>query len=72
MFAGSDAGAERAAVAYTLLGCCELAEVDPVEYLADVLPRLATRRVRISDMPALLPAAWKAERDARAQRLAAA
>ena len=72
LFAGSDAGAERAAVAYTLLGCCALAEVDPVEYLADVLPRLATRRVRISDMPALLPSAWKAERDARAQRLAAA
>ena len=65
LFAGSDAGAERAAVAYTLLGCCELAEVDPVEYLADVLPRLATRRVRICDMPALLPAAWKAARDAR-------
>ena len=72
LFAGSDAGAERAAVAYTLLGCCALVDVDPVEYLADVLPRLATRRVRISDMPALLPAAWKAARDARVAQLAAA
>jgi len=69
LFAGSDAGAERAAVAYTLLGCCELADVDPVQYLADVLPRLATKRVRLCDMPALLPAAWKAT---RAAQLAAA
>lgn len=65
LFAGSDAGAERAAVAYTLLGCCELADVDPVQYLADVLPRLATKRVRLCDMPALLPAAWKAARTAQ-------
>ena len=72
LFAGSDAGAERAAIAYTLLGNCALAEVDPVEYLSDVLPRLTTRRVRLSDMPALLPAAWKAARDARARRPAAA
>ncbi len=60
LFAGSDAGAERAAVVYTVLGCCKLAKVDPVKYLADVLPRLATRRVRLCDMPALLPATWKA------------
>ena len=65
LFAGSDAGAERAAVAYTLLGSCALAEVDPVEYLVDVLPRLTTTRVRMCDMAALLPAAWKAARDVR-------
>ena len=63
LFAGSDAGAERAAIAYTLLGSCKLADVDPVRYLADVLPRLATRRIRLRDMPALLPAAWKTARD---------
>jgi transposase len=63
LFAGSDTGAERAAIAYTVLGCCELAEVNPVEYLADVLPRLA-RRVRLRDVPDLLPARWKAARDA--------
>ena len=64
LFAGSDAGAERAAIAYTLLGCCKLADVNPVDYLADVLPRLATRRIRLCDMPALLPAAWKIARGA--------
>lgn len=64
LFAGSDAGGERAAIAYTLLGCCQLAEVDPVEYLADVMPRM-TRRIRIADVSALLPAQWKAARVAR-------
>ena len=65
LFAGSDTGGERAAIAYTLLGCCKLAEIDPVEYLADVMPRLS-RRVRILDLPALLPAPWKAARAAAA------
>ena len=50
LFAGSDAGGERAAIAYTVLGCCALTDVNPVEYLADVLPRLS-RRVRLADIP---------------------
>ena len=49
------------AIAYTLIGSCQLADVDPVEYLADVMPRM-TRRIRIADLPALLPAQWKAAR----------
>jgi transposase len=65
LFAGSDAGGERAAIAYTILACCRLAGVNPVEYLGDVLPRLS-RRVRIADLPALLPARWKAARPAPA------
>jgi transposase len=63
LFAGSDAGGERAAIAYTILGCCRLADVNPVEYLRDVLPRLA-RRVRLRELPDLLPARWKAAREA--------
>lgn len=59
LFAGSDAGAERAAIAYTILACCALADVDPVAYLRDVLPRLA-RGIRLRDAPGLLPVAWKA------------
>ncbi len=59
MFAGSDTGGERAAIAFTILSCCKLARVDPVAYLSDVLPRLATKKVRLCDMPALLPAVWK-------------
>ena len=65
LFAGSDTGGERAAIAYSILGCCKLADVDPIAYLADVLPRLS-RRVRVIDLPALLPARWKAARAATA------
>ena len=61
LFAGSDAGGERAAIAFTLLSCCRLAGVNPVEYLADVLPRLS-RKIQIRSLPELLPAAWNAAR----------
>jgi transposase len=64
LFAGSDAGGQRAAIAYSLLGSCELCEVNPVEYLGDVLPRLS-RGVRLADVAELLPARWKAARTAR-------
>ena len=37
--------------------------MNPVEYLTDVLPRLA-RGLRLRDVPAMLPAAWKAARQA--------
>lgn len=68
LFAGSDAGAERAAIAYTVLGCCALAEVDPVRYLSDILPILS-RKVRLKDIPELLPARWKATHPAAAKAL---
>lgn len=63
LFAGADSGGDRAAIAYTIFGSCRLAGVDPIAYLADVLPRL-TRRVRLVDLPALLPARWAAARAA--------
>jgi len=61
LFAGSDAGGERAAIAYTILGSCRLVGVDPREYLADVLPRL-TGRIRLVDLPSLLPSRWALKR----------
>jgi hypothetical protein len=36
--------------------------VNPVEYLADILPRLARGIVVARDVPLMLPAAWKAAR----------
>ena len=63
LHAGSDAGGERAAIALTILACCRLADVNPVEYLADILPKLSGR-IRIRDLCNLLPARWKAKRDA--------
>jgi len=61
LFAGSDAGGDRAAIAYTVLGCCRIIGINPIEYLTDVLPRLA-RRIRLIDLPDLLPARWQARR----------
>ena len=71
LFAGSDAGGDRAAIAYTILACCRLAGVNPVEYLRDVLPRLA-RRVRLGELPDLLPARWQAAREAAAAKASVA
>jgi hypothetical protein len=65
LFAGNDDFGERAATAFTILGCCRIVGVNPVEYLADVPPRLA-RPVRLRDLPDLLPHRWKARRDAAA------
>jgi transposase len=62
LFAGSHAGAKRAAVAYSVLSTCHLVGVNPTEYLADVLPRLSRGIVIARDMPQLTPAAWKAAR----------
>jgi transposase len=70
LFAGSDGGAERAAIAYTILGSCRLIGVDPLEYLRDVLP-LMTRKIRLLDLPELLPHRWKQRRDAAAAFCAA-
>jgi len=55
LFAGSYIGGDRAALAVTILSCCRIVGVNPVDYLADVLPRLA-RRIRLRDVPDLLPA----------------
>jgi len=59
LFAGSDTGAERAAIAYTVIGSCKLAGVNPAEYLKDVLPRLA-RGISMDAAAEFLPARWKA------------
>ena len=57
LFAGSDAGGERAAVMYTILGSCALAGVDPWAYTRDVLEKLAGGW-KASRLEELLPAAW--------------
>jgi transposase len=66
LFAGSHAAGERAAIAYSILCTCDLLDINPVEYLADVLPRLARGVVVARDIPPMLPAAWKAARAAAA------
>jgi hypothetical protein len=58
---GSHAGAEPAAIAYSVCATCSLLGINPVEYLGDVLPRLA-RGVSDAELASLMPAAWKAAR----------
>jgi transposase len=58
LFAGSMAGAHRAAVLYSLIQSCKLASVEPFAYLRDVLLRVATHpHARIAE---LTPKAWAA------------
>jgi len=65
LFAGSDAGAERAAIVYTVLATCRLADAEPWEYLRDVLPELA-RRGADAEVEDLLPYEWVTRRRAAA------
>src|SRR5690606_33679524 len=65
LFLGHDNGGDRAAIIYTMIRCCCLAGVDPVEYLTHVLATLS-RKIRRVDIPELMPARWAAQRAAEA------
>ena len=56
LFAGSERGGKAAATIYTLVESCKKVGLDPVDYLADVLVRVATHPA--SRVEELLPANW--------------
>ena len=69
LFAGSDAGGDRAAAIYSLVGSAKLNDLDPEAYLRFVIERIAD--YRISELDDLLP--WRvAERIAKTEYHAAA
>ncbi len=69
LFAGSDAGGERAAAIYSLVGSAKLNGLDPEAYLRFVIERIAD--YRISELDDLLP--WHvAEQIAKTAQLVAA
>jgi hypothetical protein len=70
LFAGSETGAERACVLYSILASCRLHGVDPFAYLTDVLVRVHRHPAR--DALGLAPKAWKQQLQQRdAAQLAA-
>jgi hypothetical protein len=59
LFAGSERGGDRAAFMYTLIVTAKMNDIDPQEWLADVLARLPN--ITVSRVHELLPWNWKAE-----------
>ena len=57
LFAGSHQGANRSAMLYSLLGTCKLHNINPIQWLTNVLTRIATHPInKIND---LLPQNWQ-------------
>jgi transposase len=59
LFAGSDGGAERWALAMTLIQTAKLNGVDPQAWLTDVLKRIVAREIKANELHRLLPWNWK-------------
>jgi len=57
LFAGSHAGAEKAAMVNSLMGSCKMQNINPYDYLQDVLERLPEHPV--NRLHELLPPNWK-------------
>jgi hypothetical protein len=69
LFAGSDRGADRAAVMNTLIMTARLNDIDPKAWLADVFTRIAS--IPQSRLHELLPWEWKRRTEASASAQAA-
>jgi transposase len=66
LFCGNHDAAENAAIMYSLFGCCKAADVNPREWLNDVLTRIPYFNVDYSlDLAELLPHNWKASKNVR-------
>jgi hypothetical protein len=63
LFAGSERGAERAAIMYTLIQTAKLNEIDPQAWLADTLSKIA--EMPQTRLGKLLPWNWMSDRRPR-------
>jgi len=64
LFCGNHDAAENAAIMYSLIGCCKASEVDPQQWLTDVLARIPEYNSNYNmDLADLLPHNWKASKD---------
>ena len=57
LFCGSDQGGHTAAVLFSMIATCDRHQVNPFDYLRDVLTRIAAHPMR--QLAQLLPANWK-------------
>lgn len=64
LFAGSNEGARQAAMMYSFFASCRENEVNPREWLRDVLLRIANHSG--NRLEELLPARWAEERQMKA------
>lgn len=65
LFCGNHDAAENAAIMYSLLGCCQASDINPREWLTDVLTRIPEYNSDYSkDLAELLPHNWKAPQKA--------
>ncbi len=68
LFVGNERGGKSFAVLASLVNTAKLNDVDPEDWLADVLERIISGKVKANEMESLLPWAWKAEREAIMQQ----
>lgn len=57
LFAGDHEAAQRAAVIYSIVASCKALDINPMEYLADIMDRLVVRK--LTNIDDLLPWNWK-------------
>jgi hypothetical protein len=57
LFAGSHEAAQRTAVIYSFLACCKRNQVNPMEWLLDILTRMPEHKA--NRLPELLPHNWQ-------------
>ena len=63
LFCGNHDAAENAAIIYSLLGCCKACDINPREWLTDVLTRIPEYNSNYNlDLAELLPYNWKGRR----------
>lgn len=64
LFVGHPEAGERAAIIYSVLISCQRLEIDPLEYLRDILGK-ATRSLGEEELSALTSKNWKKENEAK-------
>ena len=59
LFCGNHEAAVRAAIVYSLIGTCKALDVDPKEWMEDILNRMPEYETGKKDISELLPYNWK-------------